>query len=354
MKTIKEKEIRDYLDKNSKSYGLILSKKELNIAGLQIDIFGIDRNHIPYIFEIKKGIDRHIIGQTMQYYFTIKTHEEEIMNKINFYDIKWDKLSVICLAKEFFERDFKAVEDPILKEIIHLYNFNITTNSRDDIFSLDLVYVGPNEKDPLNISSINNNSNNIIQLHKHYSDIKSKALKKDFFVKNIKYFLEEVGEIIKKDINIPLFSHISYYPTDYYLRVGTSSKTKHRASIIIIFTEKVFFGFDLTHSLQEGKKLATFFDKSPKIDSFCTNTFKLDNYRIYIPNTGFHQWLNINLIEHKALTLLLKSYNPSIMKDCYFGIYNEFTDSFMSVNDAAELIRNEYIKFQYIFDILQK
>jgi hypothetical protein len=84
MKTIKENEIRDYLDKNSKSYGLIFSKTKLSIAGLHIDIFGIDRDHIPYIFEIKKGKDRHIIGQTIHYYLAIQTDKDKIMNEINF------------------------------------------------------------------------------------------------------------------------------------------------------------------------------------------------------------------------------------------------------------------------------
>jgi hypothetical protein len=157
-----------------------------------------------------------------------------------------------------------------------------------------------------------------------------------------------------QDSNIPLFPHITCRNDDFYLRVGTSSKNKHRASIRIYFSNWILFGFDLTHSLLEGKKLATFFKTSQAIDSFCTNTLKLDNYFIYIPNTGFHQNLYINSITHKALIMLLNAYSPDTKRDCYFRIQNEFTESFMSVNDAAELIRNEYKKFKYIFDILQK
>ncbi|MDR0354959.1 MAG: hypothetical protein LBJ64_04410 [Deltaproteobacteria bacterium] len=352
MTNISEKDIQNYLVKNSESYGLIFAEKEVTIAGLRIDIFALDKEHNPYILEIKKDKDRHIVGQAIQYYFLIKLYKEEIEKKINFYDIKWDNLSVICLAKEFLERDYQAVEDEKIKNVFHLYIFNIITTNRDTIFSLNLVYKGPNENGPLVISSKNSNSNDLIQLHKEFLDLRGSAIKKDFYTKKIKILLDEIGEKVQQNPEIPLFPHVTYSCDDYYLRMGASSSEKHRASIILYFSNDVFFGFDLTHSLLEGQKLATFFKTCQNLDLFCEKTLLNKKYFIYIPNTGIKDQIYLYNINNKGLIMLLKSYNPIILKDCYFHLNNIYKNSFMSITEATELITTEYHKFKYIFDIL--
>jgi hypothetical protein len=46
---MKESEIRDFFFNALSAYGLKHGKKELSIEGLRIDIFAIDKKHIPYI-----------------------------------------------------------------------------------------------------------------------------------------------------------------------------------------------------------------------------------------------------------------------------------------------------------------
>lgn len=52
-----ESDIQNFFYESIASYGFIHAHKELNVEGLRIDIFAIDKNHNPYIIEFKKKKD---------------------------------------------------------------------------------------------------------------------------------------------------------------------------------------------------------------------------------------------------------------------------------------------------------
>jgi hypothetical protein len=320
---MKEFEIRDFFFNALSTYGLKYGKKELSIEGLRIDIFAIDKNHVPYIIEFKKDKNRHIVGQAAQYLSLIPTFNEQIEKSINFYDIKWDKLMVLCVAPDFLERDYKAAEYEPLKRKVHFYTFKIIKNSRNQIFSLNLEYNGPNKQGPLIIPQKIIDKYDIKQISDEFYKIDKKEARREYYSKTILPLLDEIGNNLPEFNELGLFQHNSYWDKWFTLRFGTNKEKAHRASIELAFSNIILVGFDLTHSIDEAKYLADIFNNEEKRIYFIKNTLKLKNYSIYIPNTGISVWIPIELINEKGLEILLKSYTPEIARDCYFRIQKE-------------------------------
>jgi hypothetical protein len=350
---MKEYEIRDFFFNALSTYGLKYGKKELSVDGLRIDIFAIDKNHTPYIIEFKKEKNRHIVGQAAQYLSLIPTFDEKIEKEINFYDIKWSKLMVLCVAPDFMERDYKAAEYEPLKGKIHFYTFQVIKNSRGQIFSLNLEYNGPDENGPLTIPKKMVDKYDIKQISDEFYELNKKEARREYYSKTILPLLNEIGNNIPEFSKYGLFQHNSYWDRWFTLRFGTDKEKAHRASIELSFSNTISLGFDLTHSFEEGKYLSHIFGEKEKLKKFIKNTLKLKEYDLYIPNTGIGAWLPIKLISEKGLKILLQSYNPEKNRDCYLRIMKEYGKDIINIKKATDVLKEEYGKFKYIFELLK-
>ena len=138
------------------------------------------------------------------------------------------------------------------------------------------------------------------------------------------------------------------------IRYGTDKKKTHRASIILgFYSDSVVSGFDLTHSINEGKILSKMFQNDDECKYFSKKIMEFDEYYIYAPNTGFINYFMIDELEEKAMKLLLKNYNPIKQKDSYFRITNDYKNNELSFQDAANLLLDEHDRFKFIFDALK-
>ena len=349
---MKEQEIRDFFFKALSTYGLKYGKKELSVEGLRIDIFAVDRNHIPYIIEFKKEKNRHIVGQAAQYLSLIPTFNEQIEKEINFYDIKWDKLMVLCIAPDFMERDHKAAEYAPLRGKVHFYTFKILQNSRKQIFSLNLAYNGPDKNGPLIIPQKIIDKYDIKQISEEFSKIEKKEAKREYYSKTILPLLNEIGSNMHEFTEHGLFQHNSYWGKWFTLRFGTDKIKAHRASIELNFSSVIVIGFDLTHSLNEGTCLSKIFHDKEKRDYFIEQTLGFTDYDIHIPNTGINIFIPIKWINRKGLEILLQAYNPKKRSDCYFRIVKNYDKDSITIKDAVNILKDEYSKFKYIFELL--
>ena len=356
---MQELEIRDFFHEVMSEYGLICGIKELNIDGLRIDIFAIDAMHNPFIIEFKKDKNRHIVGQSAHYLALVPTYKEQIQKKLNLSDINWNNLTVLCIAKEFKERDYKAAEFEPLNKRVHFYTFNIVHNTRNKIFSLNLDYKGPNKKteSPLKMPKKVSEIYDIKQALKEFSHIKKKEERREYYSTKILPLLKQIGSKLSEFSSIGMYPHYSYWDCSFTLRLGTDKTKSHRASVIIGFKEDcIYYGFDLTHALSEAQKLSKLFKDKKKLLAFlkklkCLN---LVDYYFYLPNTGIKTLLSIETISLKGFEILLKNYNPKTECDCYFRIDTEYEKESMNVNDAVKLIKQEYKKFKFIFDVLKE
>ena len=350
----KEFEIRDFFFEAKSTYGFKYGKKELSIEGLRIDIFAIDENHTPYIIEFKKEKDRHIVGQAAMYLSLVPTYSEEIAKKINFYDIKWEKLTVLCIAPKFLERDYKAALNEPLKGRIHFYTFDIIQNSRKQVSSLNLNYQGPEENGPLTIPEKIVNKYDIKQIAEEYYKITKKEARREYYSQTILPFLQQIGKKLNDFSDVGLYPHYSHWDKWFTLRLGTDKKKSHRASVKIGFSETVWYGFDLTHSLEEGKKLSQHLQDEKIRKKIIKNILILKDYNLWIPNSGIKCYIPICHINEKGLEAMLLNYQPEKNSDCYFRIITDYKQEDMTIDDAVNLISEEYKKFKFIFDLLMQ
>jgi hypothetical protein len=353
MKITTEKEVIDYLNKNYKSFGFKFSKKELSIGNLRIDIFAIDKNDVPYIIELKKIKSKHVVGQAFHYLTSISPFKDKIENEINIFNIKWDERIAICVAPEFYLDDYNAAKDIIIDGKVNLYQYSLIRNSRNKIFSLNLEYKGPNKLGPLVLpNKIFNHENIIENIHEMLTNT-SFSYRKEYYSSIIIPIFESIKKELIKFSQFGLYPSYTFWDTWLELKLATSNKIKHRASICIEFSENnINFGFSLVHSLNEALKLSTLFKNNELKQNFINNTLSLEEYSIFIPNSGFDICLNLDTINNKGLDMLLSAYRPQKMRDSYLQILASYDENFMKINDAVKLIKQEYNKFKYIFDML--
>jgi hypothetical protein len=346
-----EFEIRDFFFDALSTYGLKYGQKELSLSGLRIDIFAIDNKHSPYIIEFKKDKDRHIVGQAATYLSLVPTYDKEIEKKINFFDIRWENLKVICIASSFLDRDYKAAEYDPLKGRIHFYCFSIIKTGRSKIFSLNLMYKGPDEKGPLLLPEKIIDEYNIKQVAEEFGSIEKKEARREYYSQKILPLLEDIGNNAKFFEDAGLYQHNSYWGNWFAVRFGTDKKKAHKASIEIAFSKYVSYGFDLTHSLEEAQILQKNLCDENNRKIFTGNTLRLKNYFIWIPNSGIKSFLPIEEITEKGLNLLLKSYEPKIPKDCYLQIKRRYKNASINIKQAVNILKEEYKIFEYIFKL---
>ncbi|GHT66353.1 hypothetical protein FACS189452_02100 [Bacteroidia bacterium] len=351
---MKEFEIRDFFYDALSSYGLKYGKKELSVEGLRIDIFAIDNKHIPYIIEFKKDKNRHIVGQAAQYLALVPTYKEQIEKKLNFYDIKWEYLKIICIAPDFAERDFTAAEYDPLKGRIHFYNYKIIENSRKQISSLNVNYVGPEKTGPLVLPEKMIDEFDIKDIAEEYYKTEKKEARREYYSIKILPLLKDICNGVKDEFEKNgLYPHISDWDKQFTIRYGTDKVKSHRASIAIGFSDHIWYGFDLTHSQEEGKLLSLYLKDQDKRNFFIKNTLKLTDYLLWIPNTGINCYIPISDLNKKGLDLLLTAYTPEKHSDCYLRIIKEYGNNSLKKEDAIKILKDEYIKFSYIFDLMK-
>lgn len=147
----KEYEIRDYFYGKISDYGIKLAKRELIIENLRIDLFAIGIKNIPYIIEFKRERNKHIVGQATQYLILAQNLHNQIENEVNFKEIDWNQLSIICIAPGFYERDFKTYDYGLLKGRIHFYKMEVHENDKNSISGISFEYKDSNKIGPLKI-----------------------------------------------------------------------------------------------------------------------------------------------------------------------------------------------------------
>ncbi|MDR2192787.1 MAG: hypothetical protein LBO62_07930 [Endomicrobium sp.] len=353
-RNINEFAIRDFFYNSLQTYGLKIGYKELSIEGLRIDIFAIDAKHNPYILEFKKGKDRHIVGQAAQYLALIPTYRQQIEKKLNFFDIKWDNIKIICIAQSFSKRDFQAANYAPLKEKVYFYSFQITLNSRGKIFALNLKYSGNQKDHPLLLPEKIVDKYDVKQMSEAFHNITNLTARREYYSRTILPFLKNISSELKEFEKYGLYQHNSLWKKWFLVRFGTGRQNAHRISIAIsFFKEGITYGFDLTHSFEEAQKLKDKLANKSVRKRFIANTLKLEDYFLYIPNSGIKCSLPLCDIDEKGLNLLLDAYQPKTNKDCYLIITKEYEQDSISLEQAANVIREEYKKFKYIFDLLK-
>lgn len=348
-----ESEVRDFFFKALSSYGLKHGKKELSIEGLRIDIFAVDKQHIPYIIEFKKNKNRHIVGQAAQYLSLIPTYKNEVEKALNFYDINWPLLKVLCVAPDFLKRDFTASEYEPLKGKVHFYEYQIIKNSRNQIFSLNINYKGPDESGPLTLPEKVIDEFDIMSVSEEFFKITQKEARREYYSIKILPLLKEICSHLKDFENVDLYPHISYWRNSFEIRLGTDKKKPHKASIALGFNGSIYFGFDLTHSYDEGKLLANRFKEPEKIQSFIEDTLKQKDYFLWIPNTGILCGLPIDELNQKGLKTILSAYDPEKDRDCYIRILKQYDRSTLNVIESLKIFKDQFNRFKYIFDYLK-
>ena len=124
------------------------------------------------------------------------------------------------------------------------------------------------------------------------------------------------------------------------IRIGTDKKSSHRASIGIFFCgESIEYGFDLTHSIKEAKDLANKINHDSNIlRDLVKNLLKLEDYYIWIPNTGIFSILWLTDFNEKGLSTYLKSYEPIDDKDCYFKVLKVYESDALSIDKICEIL----------------
>lgn len=346
-----EKDIRDFFFKAKENYNLVAGQKELNIDGLRIDIFAVDKQGNPFIIEFKKDKNRHIIGQSAQYLALIPTKQQEIERKLNFFNINWDNLKVLCIAKSFNQRDFEALKFEPIKGRVFLYEYKVLKDYREkSIFGLEIIYKGDDEKSPLVIPEKDINHFDFIEHFEKINTIEGKENKRQYYTNSILPLLNEVAEELRtKYAEKKLYPHISYFNGHVLFRLGLDKNKSHRASIAITIGKGyIISGFDLTHSLIDAKKLEIAFKENS--DDIASKLLSYKEYLLHIPNSGIRIYIPIHRMELKGIKLLLENYNPKLSKDCYIDITKEYEGTELHKDDLINLFDIEYKNFSFLFD----
>ena len=184
------------------TFGLIYGKKELTIEGIRIDIFAIGQSKTPYIIEIKKNRNRHIVGQAIQYLLLVQKFTKQVEKEMNDFEINWNFLKILCIAPDFYENDLMFYEQDLLKERIHFYKLKLLKNENNQIQELFLEYFGPNKSGPLLLLKNCFTQNNLIELTTEYYAIKNTAARRNYYNKNILSIFNDLDENFIKYSNI--------------------------------------------------------------------------------------------------------------------------------------------------------
>lgn len=216
-----EKDVRDFFFKIKENYNLVAGQKEFYIDGLRIDIFAVDKQGNPFIIEFKKDKNRHIVGQSAHYLALIPPKHSDIEKRLNYFNINWPNLKVLCIAKSFNQRDFDALKFEPIKDRVFLYQYNIIKDYRGKtIFGLDLIYTGDKDTSPLFIPAKPVNQSDFKEHFKKLVSLEGKENKRQYYVASILPLLNNVSTLLSEKYKTKcVYPHISYFPSGpmYYL-----------------------------------------------------------------------------------------------------------------------------------------
>ena len=89
-------------------------------------------------------------------------------------------------------------------------------------------------------------------------------------------------------------------------------------------------------------------------NSIIDNIIKLKKYSIYFPSTGIEYLIPINLVSKKRLIEVIQKYDPNADSEYAFSIAKIFEKTTMYKKDIKQILKTEYKRFNYIFDIIDK
>lgn len=358
MNETSETTVRNFFYNAATTYGFIHAEKELTVEGLRMDTFAIDANHNPCIIEFKKNKNRHIVGQAAQYIAIVPSYQEEISRKIKFSQINWKNLTIILVAPSYYERDLTAENYAPLQNKVHFYTYKIVPTSREKIFGLQLRYLGPAAIGPLKLSEAMVDTSDLIDLYKYFAKLDTRESKREYYTNNVLPVLQSVKTKVEHFFSRQnLYFHTSYFgnnPPYYMVRVGTDKKRTHRASIYLgFYRHGIEHGFDLTHSLEEGKLLSSLFQHEEIRTEVVHEILRRSEYHLYIPKTGFTFAMPIDGLKPEALQCVLERYSPTMPRECYFSILQPYEKESLSVDNASEILIKDYKEFKFMFDLLR-
>lgn len=348
-----ERDIRDFFFQTRDNYRLAAVYKELSIDGLRIDLFAVDEEGNPFIIEFKKDQNRHIVGQSAHYLALIPAHHKRIEKKIRYFNINWANLKVLCVARSFSKRDVEALDFDPIKGRVFLYRYEVVKDYRGTgIFGLNLLQAGKGVS-PLHIPPPVSNG---LDLREQFGKlaIKGKENQRQYYTNTILPLLQNVSHKLKEKYESKgLYPHLSYFQGGFIiLRLGIGKKQSHRASVAISFTsEGISSGFDLTHALPDAQKLSGYL--KAKISKIAIAFLSLTSYSLYLPNTGIWQSLAIDQLDEKGMRLLLLSYEPTAMRDCYFRIFRPYTSASLTAEGLLKLVEEEFRTFWFLLKEIQ-
>jgi hypothetical protein len=360
---MKELEIRDYFFDRIIAYGLKYGIKELTVELLRIDIFAIGQDNTPYIIEFKKTKDKHIVGQAAQYLSLVPVFKKQIEHEINFYEVKWENLQILCLAPGFYERDFTAYKYDPLKGKIHFYECNALENNSKQVAVLDIEYLGPEKNGPLLLPHKTVDKNNLVEIRNECFKYQNLNARREYFIEVITPIFNEIGNRLFEYQNIGLYKHDNLLCMDrhdltcgfYEICFSNNKSDRHGATIKIkFFQDEIHYGFDLllTDSFYEAKKLSEYLKDTENCKRFVKKTLEFEDY--YLLTSDVDKMPNIIYFwDKERLESFLKSYDPEKDDSCRFRIMKHFEKRKMFENDAIDIIRHEYKAFRYIFDIVE-
>ena len=349
-----EKDVRDFFFNTKENYNIIAAEKELNIDNLRVDIFAVDIDGNPFIIEFKKGSNRHIVGQSMQYLsLFLPTKHKAIENKLKYFNIKWENLKVLCIAKSFNQRDFAGLNFGHYKDLIFLYEYRVILDYRKKaIVGLDIIYKGEAGTSPIHIPL---RPGNEIDFNEHFAilaTLEGRKRKRQYYTDNILWFLQEVSELLDAKYNVKgLYTHISYFQggPNVMFRLGIDKKQSHRASVDISFQEDLIVsGFDITHALPDANKLVKMIKSDPK--QLTKKILSLKDYYIHVPNIGIGDNISIDTLNLKGINLILENYHPKLFCDCYFRIGRVYEKNTMTKKDILDVFRVELRTFYFLLE----
>ena len=351
-----ELEIRDYFFSQLSTYGLKCGKKELTIEGLRIDIFAVGKDNTPYIIEFKRNKNRYMVGQAAQYLSLIQKYSDKIKKEINYNKMNWKNLKILCIAPDFYKRDFISSEYEPLKDKIHFYKFNVLQNNSNQMSGLNLEYSGPKRYGPLILPKELVPNHDLVQLKNEYYKITNTIARRGYYDNKIlplfnkidNYFIKyKYIELFKKSVNINKF---------FFIYFSTSKEFLQGASLMInYFQEYIEYGFGINYlgncySNEAGIKLSKYFNNMDNCKSVASKILKFNDYYLCIANARIDIEMPVCELNQKELESLLNIYGDN--ENAIFYIMKLYERETMTINDVMNIINLEYLKFKFIFEII--
>jgi hypothetical protein len=359
---MKEFEIINFFSNRLCDFDLYYTKKELRIEGLRIDIFAIGQDRTPYIIEIKREKNRHIVGQASQYLSLALMYCKKIEKDIGFFDINWKELKILCFAPDFYERDYSVYNSEPLKGKIHFYRFEIIKNDTG-IILLDFEYAGPEKQGPLKLNQLIN-KNDLIIMKNEYYNYKEVYTRDMYYLKTIVPVFESIKEQLLEYQKIGFYVHWLRTKENinehnfFRLFLSTNqidTESSLGSSIYIdFFDNEILYGFELPNNkFKEVNKFISYLKEKSNNDLFIKNLLKFKDFDIFFPNANSRHLIPIGLLNKKGIEKMIRKYEPDKDNNDRFSIDKLYEKEVMFESDIKQIFNKGYKKFNFLFEIIK-